>query len=172
MNIIGIDPGKNGAIVILSERGEILEKRVMPLIANTDLDTRILQEIFLTYPSSIAFMESVHAIFGSSAKATFSFGYICGSIHAILSCSQIPFVKVPPKTWQKVIFQGIPEIKKPAQNGQKSKIDTKAMSALAAKRLFPTADLRKTNQCKRSHDGIIDALLIAEYGRRVSAFRG
>jgi len=152
----------------LNERGEIVEQHVMPMIADTDLDAKALNDILLVNCPCLAFIEDVHAIFGSSAGATFSFGYICGSIHTLIACCQIPLTKVQPKAWQKVIYQGIPEIRKPSKNGKKGRLDTKAMSAVAAKRLFPTADLRKNEKCKVVHDGIVDALLIAEYARRIS----
>jgi hypothetical protein len=47
------------------------------------------------------------------------------------------------------------------------KRDCKKMSELAAKRLFPNVDLRATERCKISHDGIVDALLIAYYGSTI-----
>ncbi len=45
--------------------------------------------------------------------------------------------------------------------------DTKTKSILAASRLFPRVDLRRTARSKVAHDGLTDALLIAEFGRRL-----
>lgn len=35
-----------------------------------------------------------------------------------------------------------------------------------AQELFPDVSLLASDRCKRPHDGLADALLIAEYGRR------
>jgi len=152
----------------LNERGEIVEQGVMPLVANTELDVVAAKNILTINSPCHVFIEDVHAIFGAAAGSTFAFGHICGSIETLVKCCDIPHTKVQPKLWQKSIYQGIPEIRKPSKNGKKGKLDTKAMSAVAAKRLFPTADLRKSDKCKVVHDGIVDAVLIAEYGRRSS----
>jgi hypothetical protein len=177
MIIIGIDPGKNGAIIELSDTG-VRARYTMPLIGN-EFDIQALHQILCWFKNNGAhhiFIEDVHAIFGSAAKATFSFGFVCGAIQGVVVACGIPFTVVQPKIWQKEVYQGIPEIRKPPiiikkgkRTGQtiQGKRDCKKMSELAAKRLFPTVDLRKNEACKISHDGIVDALLIAEYGRRI-----
>lgn len=49
---------------------------------------------------------------------------------------------------------------------QKVKVDTKATSLLAAKRLFPNETFLATARSKVPHDGIVDAVLIGEYCKR------
>lgn len=111
-------------------------------------------------------MEDVHAIFGSSAKATFSFGHIVGALEVMLIANSIPFVLVQPKKWQKEMWEGVPLQKKSSSTGKTKVTDTKAMSLIAAKRIFPNEDLRRNSRCKVAHDGKVDSLLIAEYARR------
>lgn len=173
-NIIGIDPGKSGAIVVI-ECSDSIFTHVMPLIGDKELDIGQLRDLLKRFMPGHVYLEDVHAIFGSAAGATFTFGKICGAIEATLLCCDIPFTKIQPKKWQAEVYQGIPEIRKPSiiikagkRAGQtiKGKLDCKAMSEIAAKRLFPGVDLRASSRCKNSHDGIVDALLIAEYGRR------
>jgi len=79
----------------------------------------------------------------------------------------IPYMKVPPKTWQKELFIGIPEISK-SNNKTKSgeSRDTKAMALMAAKQLYPTVDIPIAVGTKKEHDGAVDALLICDYGAR------
>ena len=48
----------------------------------------------------------------------------------------------------------------------KKVVNTKQTSINAAKRLFPTIDLRKTTKCKNIDDNKCDSLLLSEYGRR------
>jgi hypothetical protein len=162
---IGIDPGKNGFICILdtniAPNGEFLYYAV-PLIGK-DVDIKELNSILKRdYDKDVhCVIEDVHAIFGSAAKATFNFGWIVGVLEAILVAHRIPYTKVKPKEWQKEMWQGIPLQKKP--NGR---TDTKAMSLLAAKRLFPNEDLTATERSVKPHDGKVDALLLSEYCRR------
>jgi len=175
--VIGIDPGKKGAVVVIAESGSV-EKYVMPCIGK-EFDIHALDRIFFHIfhdKTCHAFIEDVHAIFGSAAGATFQFGYVCGAIRGLVVGGEAPYTLVQPKAWQKVIYQGIPEIRKPpvkittgkrAGQMMKGKLDTKKMSLVAAKRLFPNVDLRKSERCKIPHEGIVDALLICEYGRRL-----
>ena len=117
--------------------------------------------------NSHAVIESVHALFGSAAKATFSFGYIAGVLETFLVAYSIPYTKVQPKAWQKVMWQGVQMIKKPSFSKKTMVTDTKAMSEIAAKRLFPDIDFRKTERSTRMDDNKIDSVLMAEYCRRI-----
>ena len=49
-----------------------------------------------------------------------------------------------------------------------SKVDTKATSLTAAKRLWPGDGFLASPKSKVAHDGIVDAMLIAEAARRIS----
>lgn len=165
--IIGIDPGKNGAVVCIKD-DKIIKKFVMPNIGN-EFDIHefniLIENIILTHNIIHVFIERVHAIFGSSAKATFIFGKICGIIEGIIVSHKLKYTLIEPKIWQKIMFQGIPEIRKSSKK-IKGKLDTKKMAEIAAKRLFPNENFKRTEKSKNNHDGIIDALLIAEYGKR------
>ena len=47
------------------------------------------------------------------------------------------------------------------------KFNTKAAARNAASKVWPGEDWRKNDRCKVAHDGICDAALISEYGRRL-----
>ena len=181
--IVGIDPGKTGAMVALDENGKHICHSYMPLIGN-NLDSRELLSWINAIPGSIGdsdadihiFIEDVHAIFGSSAGSTFAFGFICGGIQAVVATTYYPYTLVQPKIWQKVMYQGVPELRKPPAKfknkagkecTRKGSLKTKEMSLVAVKRLFPSVNLCRTTRCTKAHDGLVDALLIAEYGRRL-----
>lgn len=163
---VGIDPGKSGFITEISVRGII--SYPIPTIKGKFIDILELHDILenISFTDAHVVLEDVHAIFGSSAKSTFSFGFVCGLIEGILVSLKIPYTKVQPKKWQKVMWEGIPVIKKPSTTGKTQVTDTKAMSLMAAKRLFPDVDLRATERSTKPHDGKIDSLLLAEYCRR------
>ncbi len=167
---IGIDPGKDGGIAIQNSDGEIWIEKT-PQVAN-EIDIQGLIEIFentAIYNSQIkpiCVIEDVHAIFGSSAKATFSFGKSAGILEGVLSAMKIPFVKVAPKKWQAVLFEGIREIRKPnKKNGLKGNLDTKPMALLAVKRLYPKLKLTATAKSQKPHEGIVDAICLLHYSK-------
>jgi len=166
---IGIDLGKNGAIVIRDLEKNDIQTMVMPLVGN-QFDMHLMSDILDEFAGEDAMVgiEDLRAIYGASASATFTFGFICGATEALIAAHKIPYRKINAKVWQREAFKGIPEIRKPSKidkNGKKRKgpIDTKAMAEIAAKRLFPNVDLRKSPRAKKNHDGIIDALLISWY---------
>ena len=46
------------------------------------------------------------------------------------------------------------------------KFNTKAAALNVAKQIFPAETWLKSERCTKPHDGMIDAALLAEYGRR------
>lgn len=162
---IGIDPGKDGAIC-LRDSHETIATLAMPLI-NNEIDIYTIDRFFKDNMQDRILqvvLEDVHTIFGSSAGATFEFGRGLGIIEGILTANSIPFLKVQPKEWQRVLFQGIPEKRKPNKiNGQRGSLLTKPMAHLAIVRLYPEVELKKSARAKNPHLGIIDGLCMMHY---------
>lgn len=165
MRVIGIDPGKDGAIAVIEDSIDVM---TFPKIGK-ELDVKGLSDKLteLIDDKTLVVTEDVHSLYGVGAGSTFSFGWSVGLIEGILTALRVSFFKVQPKAWQKEMWQGVSPIYKPSKPEQKRKIvDTKATSLVAAQRLFPRVDMRPTERSKKPHDGIVDALLLAEYGRR------
>lgn len=166
---LGIDPGKSGGLVALTPAGVVVGKWIMPILGD-NLDVSALYDLFkglLERYHVTVILEDVHSIFGMSAATNFVFGYVCGAIEAVVLCHKLKLIKVGPRTWQKEIWANGDKVYKPKKPEQKNpSIDTKPTSLCAATRLFPTVDLRKSVRAKIAADGIVDALLLAEYGRR------
>jgi hypothetical protein len=167
---VGIDPGMNGGICILSPNSPPQLSK-MPLLAKVEIDVKLIADMLYAIPHVFIVIEDVHSVFGASAAANFSFGFGCGSLFTILKIIDVPFSKVQPKTWQKEMWQGVKPIeintgKQNKDGSPKYKIDTKATSLLAATRLFPNINFLASERSKKPHDGLIDAILLAEYGRR------
>lgn len=163
---IGIDPGKDGAWAIVYPHGEI-EYHVFSKIGDevdiSDLNNRLKA---MSQKVRHCVIEDVHSIFGASAKANFQFGRIVGVLETLLICNHIPFTKVAPKAWQKVMHEGIPKMTKAG----KTSSDTKAMSLVAAKRIYPNETFLATERSKVPHDGIVDAALMAKYSQLRHSF--
>lgn len=165
---IGIDIGKKGAICVLNSDG--IEIQPMPMIkdelAYSDLFDLIqhVQNSTLTKTGGnphVVF-EKLGVIFGSSKATAFSMGYQSGAVEMMMISLGIPYTKVPAKQWQKDMFQGVDVIKKTGKTSN----DTKSMALIAAKRIFPHQKLTFGDRATKPHDGIVDALLMAEYAKR------
>jgi len=141
---IGIDPGINGGIAVLSNQGYAHAYK-MP---STSMDLwELIQEIkvsadFEKYHIS-ATLESVSSSPQMGVKSAFTFGNGFGHLEMALTAAGIPFERVRPQVWQKAM-------------GCMTKGD-KNVSKRKAQELFP--------QIKCTH-AVSDALLIASYGAK------
>lgn len=171
--IIGIDPGEKGFLSVMNPSGDYEFCSVLDS-SKGEVDKFIKRQVKLSRDNScgiIAVMEEVHAIFGSSAKSTFSFGKINGIIEAMLIANGVPYHLVQPKMWQKEIWINQDKIyKETGRRGKDGKpikaIDQKPTSVNAARRLFPDVDFRRSCKCQKPDDNKCDSLLMAEYARR------
>lgn len=154
--ILGCDPGSKGALTIMS--GEDIRSYSFAMYDVTDI-CQVLK-MYLSNKRCYAVVEDVHAVFGSSAKGTFEFGYNKGWIVGMLTALNIPYSMIPPKKWQSGVWERCDKVM------EGKKVKTKETSINCAKRIFPNYDLRRTCKCKNPDDGICDSLLMAEYARR------
>lgn len=155
MVYIGIDPGKGGALARIWWGGAAVEP--VPLVGK-EYDIRsMLVMLYADYPASVrAVIERVHAMPKQGRTSMLSIGYGAGLWHALLTAKGIGFSVVSAVTWQKMMLAGV------------NCDDRKRASILVAKRLFPGVSLRRTERCKVDDDGMADALLMAEYCRRIA----
>ena len=162
---IGIDPGKTGFICEMNNG--TVTFHTIPKIGK-QVDLLQLSKIIQKYQEidCHCVIEDVHAVFGSAAKSTFEFGRIVGNLESFLVAFRIPYTEVAPKKWQKEMWEGVAIQKKPSKSGKKVVTDTKKTSEIAAKRLFPEIDLRKSTRATNVDDNKVDSLLMAEYCRR------
>jgi len=185
---VGIDVGSKGAISVISD-DDVLSM-TFPKIGK-EYDLLRMNDIFKGLKSGPVHVviENVHKMQKEMSSGDWSMSRCKAFLEMGCVAHNIPFTLVHSRAWQKEMWQGVP--KQIGTKGKyKGKTDTKAMSLIAAKRLFPEADLRdmstyepkyyadnannrklnrvgKEYPCKRGpHDGIVDALLMAEYCRR------
>ena len=163
---LGIDPGKTGAIVSIVEQfgfPKIIRAHPMPVLG-TKRPVYDLAEIYAIItgyqemqPESLkVYVEKQQPLppkMGGGA-ANFGRGYVLGLLEGILVSVSVRHVLVSPRRWQSVLLADVP--------GD----NTKVRAAIVARRLFPHVDLRRSERAKKPDSGIVDALLIAEWGRR------
>lgn len=168
--IFGIDPGKEGAISVIFPDDNMVYF-VFPKIGE-EIDVvgtvNVIKTLKRTANASgylvQAFVEDVHAIAGASAASTFNFGGAVKTIHTALAAFEIPMILVKPKEWQNSCWRGVKPQTKLIDG--KHKVDTKSTSLMAASRLMPKYDFIAPNtKSRKPHDGIVDACLIAWFGK-------
>lgn len=165
---VGVDPGKSGGIVALTDKG-IIGKWTIPLIGD-DVDPvgiwEILHNLHDNYHATVI-LEEVHSLHKMAAKTNFSMGHTLGIILGVIVSLRMRLIRTQPKAWQKEVWITSEIEYQPIKPGQKRpSVDTKLTSLKAAHRLFPGEDFRKSARAKVPHDGIIDAVCMAEFGRR------
>lgn len=166
---IGIDVGSKGFI-------SMQKNGVWEHYSIEDNDLYQLSEIMLearvNNDSIACVIEDVHPIFGSSAKATFQFGFNKGYLIGLLAANHIPYTLVQPKEWQREMWINADMVVTYKQVTVKGKetvrkeVNTKQTSINACKRLFPTMDLRKSERSKKIDDNKVDSILMCEFARR------
>lgn len=137
---VGIDPGYSGAAVALNRRGRPVH------IVRFDQTERDVIDAFEEIAASECFcmLEKVGAMPKDARKAAFKFGQSNGFIRCLLTAYRIPFETVGAGAWQQKM--------KCRSKGDKN------ITKAAAQQLFPDTKVIHANA---------DALLIAEYGRRL-----
>jgi len=139
MDIIGIDPGWSGGIARIGKFG-------VEVAAFTNMTEYDIWKTVTEYccRDSVCYMEKVHSMPAQGVASSFKFGHNYGFVRACVMSAMTPMIDVSPMKWQGAL-------------GCLTK-GNKNVTKARAQQWFP--------KVKVTH-GIADALLIAEYGRRM-----
>ena len=159
MIIIGIDPGQTGAVAIMQQAiigtDTAYSLHDTPTIQAKRTEYNIpamaaLMPCVSTEGKVHAFIEAVHSMPKQGVASSFQLGKGYGIWLGILGALAIPYTLVTPQAWKKEMMAG--------------RAKEKDASRAVAIELFPSlaGDLSL-----KKHHGRADALLIAEYGRRM-----
>lgn len=166
---VGIDPGLSGAVAMVDSDQKIVLLKLTPTVVvkkgkgkkTVYLESEMVDIIETCrnhckneYSISVG-LENVHAMPGQGVTSMFSMGRGSGLWIGIVAALRIPYTLIEPITWKKAV--GIP-----------SGSDKRA-SAVRALQLFPRANLMRSTRSRVESDGLADALLIAEYTRRIAS---
>lgn len=157
MIFIGIDPGLNGGIAFVNEQGLGLVY-VTPVIGGKEYDIQAMKKHLQSAPKEklFAVIENQISMPGQGLTSTLQTGKGFGIWIGLLAGLNVSYQVVGAQAWQKRLFTGV-----------KGNLETKEKSEVIAKRLFPEVDFRRSDRATKAHDGLTDAILIAEYGRRI-----
>lgn len=140
MKFIGIDPGMNGALVVLN--GNMVA--TFPFKKLDEKGISNIFDIFLPPEPCTAVLENVHSMPGQGVASSFKFGGSFGFLKGCLHSRSIPFELISPQRWQRDL--------ECLTGGDKNVTKAKAQE------LFP--------KMKVTH-AIADALLLAVYCRKL-----
>lgn len=152
--VVGIDPGLKGALVVLeTATGNLLDKLPMPDEILTTY--RWLHSHKNTFPTMIIALEKPLVIKGkSSLVGSFGMGKNYGALYASIRLLYVQLQIIPPQSWTAELHKGA--------DGD----GPKAKSLCVAKNLWPWEKFTYTEKQVKAQDGLVDAMLIAEYLRR------
>ena len=161
MTFAGIDPGKDGALFVIHPAATPLcystptipgvkgkrfyDERKIALLVRKTID------IAEDSHSILFVVERVHAMPGQGVTSMFSMGYGLGLWIGILAALKLSYELVTPQRWKSVMLDG-------------TKRD-KGAAVARASNLYPGVAF--TTPRGRLLDGLADAALLAEYGRRI-----
>eukprot|EP00919_Chromeraceae_sp_WS-2016_P041089 GHVR01098034.1.p2 GENE.GHVR01098034.1~~GHVR01098034.1.p2 ORF type:complete len:178 (-),score=22.56 GHVR01098034.1:1075-1608(-) len=170
---IGIDCGLDGGIVTLDCAGNIIDQRVMPVVAmgkGRKIDLQALDSFFDVATGSALNGDAATIIIeqpgghAPSAAGLRSMTYSFAVCEALCVAHGLRYHEVTSQKWQREFWS-----KSSMPKGKK--FDTKAAALAECKKLWATNEWRQVSEktgklLKNAHDGITDAALLAEYGRR------
>lgn len=154
--IVGIDPGIHGGLVAILDSGVIVDHAEMEKLISFLHNARGL----LPVPPHIVIEKAQLMDLGGGktpkAKSMFTYGTGYGKILGAVEAMGLRYTLVSPMIWAKEMLVGA-----------ETKFTTKERAAIIAKRLWPEWTSQITlPKARRPHDGLVDAALIAEWGRR------
>lgn len=157
MIYVGIDNGLTGGLFAISAESRVIDFRVMPIqgkAKGNEVDSGGVLDFLSKWDRS-----EITAILETPGKHSPGVMSLCsmwdsyGAIRAVLETRGIRHHRIAPQTWQKAVL------------GNVAKGQTKPAALSKARQLWPDETFLATPRSKVSHTGIIDAALIAEYGR-------
>jgi hypothetical protein len=149
MRIIGIDPGKTGALTAIDMQG----KYICHMLGT---DCREAIAFLGMQPSqSVVYIEKAQCMPKNGAVGMFRYGQGYGELIGAIKALNLAYREVPPSLWSKALLGSLIHLKGKDRNVE------------LCKRLFPGLSLLPTKRTLQPHLGLVDASLIAEYGRRL-----
>ena len=156
---LGIDPGRKGAFALISGDRKLVWWSDMPVdqgVIKPDAIYGVYNQVYLHAKKPTVIIEKPQVRPTDAKKGIATTHWEAGQLLSLVAF-EWPYQLVQPQIWARSLHKGLSQ-----------DLKAKAKSKLAFERLFP--DLAASSDFidgKKIWDGRIDALLIAEYGRRL-----
>lgn len=158
MNILGIDPGKNGAAVLLRDGAHVHAVLSSELLCGQSWEaahnevTRWFRLVHTTWGLDLVVLERLGGRPGEGATSARTMGVGWGLWLGAASALGVPVIVPTPQRWQREILADLAG-------------DTKSRSVAWCRAHLPGLDLTPGRR-RVPHDGLADAACLAMYGRR------
>lgn len=146
-HFLGIDPGKNGGMAVITVDGTPCIWTRMPQGVGLIVDW--IAAAARQYPRLVMVTEKAQAMPKQGIASAFRYGQHFGIFEASSAMLKLPYHEVSPVVWKKAM--GL--------------TSSKSLSSSVCRRIFPQVELVLSG-CRKDHDGIAEALLVAEWTRR------
>lgn len=150
--ILGIDPGKNGALCFYRGGNDLAFYKMPQLFDINALQTAFNEQSL----PEVVYIEKAQSMPKQGVKSMFEYGKHVGWILGCLQSLNLSVREVAPQTWCKEMHKGVTQYTGTG-SGKKKSLE-------AVLKLFPGVDFRASDRSTNMHDGFIDAALIAKYG--------
>lgn len=144
--VMGIDPGLQGGIAIIGP--ECIAEPMPLMTGGKRVCVETIRKIVQAHDPSLVAVEEQRS-FGQGRQSAFTSGRNYQAILTVLELFGAPHLVVAPSLWKSVL------------RGTKR---DKAAAIEFVHRRYPWVDL-KPGKCRKDHDGIADAVCIAEWAR-------
>lgn len=162
MLVVGVDPGAQGGFAVI-DAGRVVFAEPLPVRighrGKTELDAAAFDRLVARWngtedngPISLAVVEDVHAIRGDAIVSLWSFAMNTGRLLGVLEARSVPTQRVPAPTWKAKVLRDTDR--------------SKAAAIGHVQARYPEVNLMATPRSKKPHDGIADAVCLAEFGWR------
>lgn len=164
--ILGIDPGLSGACSVHTADGDFVEVMDIPVMESGGKQAFVknvinaagfreqLEKVRACRPELLAFVETVGAMPKQGVSSMFSLGHTVGTIQAVLTCAEIPYIMVRPQEWQPFFFG---RMSKAVKGAKREKGQSRAYAIRRFPVTTPYLGLAK-------HHNRAEAILIGYYG--------
>lgn len=161
MTILGIDPGREGGLALRGKNFVMVEPM---MVHDKGLDLPQIHGWLKAHADEIDFalIEQQGVRPRQDPFSGFKAGEGFGALKALLTSAGISYRVVRPQEWSDFFPHGVTE---KTDKKLRYRLIKQARKRIAGE-LFPTVDLRESERSRTAHEGMTDALLIAEYGYR------
>ena len=157
---VGIDPGKKGALCVVSTEGVFCDVFPCPLIAD-DFDPVGMASLIRRINPQHVVIEKPGVMPGQGGVSNYSMGRGFGLWEGVLAALQVPFSIVSPQRWRKAMCPDTP--KGVGEGKAERKKILKAESLKQALRLAPAHAVAFQGPRGGALDGPAEAFLIARW---------
>lgn len=145
---VGVDPGKRGATAFIDKKAKIIhtERHSDSILDFYNLIKKHKKNIEIIY------LEKAQARPNQGVCSMFTYGIEFGKLQTALEILKVNYRLISPSAWHNFLINS------------KEFYSPKEKALAKAKELWDESEFIPRG-CRKPHDGVVDALLLAEYGR-------